>query len=209
MIERQKRLHEVYDHLREFCGVHTQTDFAKAIKYSRVYISSAMNGNEKNLTDKLFANICEAFPGTFNLDYLLTGNGTLLTTEEEVTTDQLAASTSAPQPTAQDTPDLSSMVNALIAANADTIASLKRELVSREETIEALHREVAANEQTAAALRSQLADKDTIIKAKDDLIATLLRQLAQARTTLSDYPFPIGVADRATAETKPKLNNHK
>ena len=204
MIGRQKRLHEVYDYLREFCGVHTQTDFAKAIKYSRVYISSAMNGNAKNLTDKLFANICEAFPGTFNLDYLLTGKGTLLTTEEEVSIDRLTAPTPAPQQTAPGTPDLSSMVNAIIAANADTIAALKRELVAKEETIEVLRSEVTAHEHTAATLRSQLDDKDAIIKAKDDLIATLRQQLAQARTTISDYPFPIGVADRATAETKPQ-----
>ena len=96
------------------------------------------------------------------------------------------------------------MVNALIAANADTIASLKRELVSMEETIEALHREVAANEQTAAVLRSQLDDKDAIIKAKDDLIVTLRQQLAQARVSLSDYPFPLGVADRTNIERKPQ-----
>lgn len=78
MIERQKRLHEVYEHLRKYFGVHTQIDFAEALNYSRVYISSAMNGNKKNLTDKLFTNVCEAFPGVFNLDYLLTGEGTLL-----------------------------------------------------------------------------------------------------------------------------------
>jgi hypothetical protein len=46
MIERQKRLKEVYDHLRKYFGVHTQTDFADAIKYSRPVISSALNGNE-------------------------------------------------------------------------------------------------------------------------------------------------------------------
>ena len=161
-----------------------------------------MNGNEKNLTDKLFTNICEAYPGTFSLDYLLTGNGTLLTTEEEVSIDRLTAPTPAPQQTAPGTPDLSSMVNAIIAANADTIASLKRELVAKEETIEALHREVAANEQTAAVLRSQLDDKDAIIKAKDDLIVTLRQQLAQARVSLSDYPFPLGVADRTNIERK-------
>ena len=96
------------------------------------------------------------------------------------------------------------MVNAIIAANADTIAALKRELVAKEETIEVLRSEVTAHEQTAATLRSQLDDKDAIIKAKDDLIVTLRQQLAQARTTLSDYAFPIGVADRATAETKPQ-----
>ena len=78
MIGRQKRLHEVYEHLRKYQDIHTQTDLAESLGYSRVYISSAMNGNEKNLTDKLFRNICEAFPNIFSLNYLLTGEGQLL-----------------------------------------------------------------------------------------------------------------------------------
>lgn len=204
MLERQKRLMEVWEHVHTYYGIHTKGEWADFLHYARPYISSALNGNGKYLTDKLFANICEAYPGMFNIDYLLTGNGTLLTTEEEDSIDRLTATTPAPQQTAPGTPDLSSMVNALIAANADTIASLKRELVSREETIEALHREVAANEQTAATLRSQLDDKDAIIKAKDDLIVTLRQQLAQARVSLSDYPFPIGVAERRNIEQKPQ-----
>lgn len=163
-----------------------------------------MNGNEKNLTDKLFTNICEAYPGTFSLDYLLTGTGTLLTIEEEAATDRLTHPTPALQPTAPGTPDLSSMVNAIIAANADTIAALKRELVAKEETIEVLRSEVTAHEQTAVTLRSKLDDKDAIIKAKDDLIVTLRQQLAQARVSLSDYPFPLGVADRTNIERKPQ-----
>mgnify|MGYP002513259572 CR=1 FL=1 len=81
MPNKQERLKEVYEHLRECFGVHTQTDFAESLKYSRVYISAAMNGNEKNLTDKLFTKICEAYPGVFNLDYLLTGEGSLLVDE--------------------------------------------------------------------------------------------------------------------------------
>jgi transcriptional regulator with XRE-family HTH domain len=84
MIERQKRLHEVYEYLRENSGIHTQIDFAEALKYSRVYISAAMNGKKKNLTDKLFAHICETFPVTFNLQYLLTGEGELLQQKESV-----------------------------------------------------------------------------------------------------------------------------
>lgn len=78
MVERQKRLKEVYEHLRRWSGIHTQTDFANSMRYSRNAISLALNGNEKYLTDKLFTNVCEAFPGVFNLDYLLTGEGTLL-----------------------------------------------------------------------------------------------------------------------------------
>lgn len=83
MVGRQKRLNEVYEHLRKFFGVHTKIDFAEAIKYSRVYITNAMNGDEKNLTDKLFKNICEAYPGVFNLDYLLDGEGELLANSEQ------------------------------------------------------------------------------------------------------------------------------
>jgi hypothetical protein len=98
MIPRQKRLHEVFEHLRNFFGIHTQIDFAVALKYSRVYISSALNGNEKNLTDKLFESICEAYPGVFDLNYLLTGEGQLLTIEEEVKSEDIEKSCNPQQP---------------------------------------------------------------------------------------------------------------
>ena len=86
---RKERLNEVYEYVRNHFPIHTQVDFAEKLKYHRTYISSAMHGNEKNLTDKLFTNICEAFPGVFDLDYLLTGKGSLLTTEEEVHNEDL------------------------------------------------------------------------------------------------------------------------
>lgn len=89
MSNKQKRLQEVYDHLRRWYGIHTQTDFANSMRYSRNAISLALNGNEKYLTDKLFKNICEAYPGKFNLEYLLTGNGNLLTPEEDAMSSEI------------------------------------------------------------------------------------------------------------------------
>ena len=83
MNERQKRLKEVYEHLRKFYGIHTQSDFANALRKSRNAITLALNGDEKYLTDKLFKNICEAYKGVFDLNYLLTGNGQLITHEED------------------------------------------------------------------------------------------------------------------------------
>ena len=80
---RADRLKEVYEYVRTQFPIHTQSDFAERLKYNRAYISSAMHGNEKNLTDKLFTNICEAFPGVFDLDYLLTGKDSLLTDAKE------------------------------------------------------------------------------------------------------------------------------
>lgn len=84
MSEMCKRLNEVYEHLHNFKGVHTKSGFADSIGYARTYISSAINGKENYLTDKLFRNICDAYPDTFNLQYLLTGEGELLQQKESV-----------------------------------------------------------------------------------------------------------------------------
>ena len=96
MLERQKRLNEVYEHLHSHHGVHTKGGFADAIGYARAYISSALNGNEDYLTDKLFRNICTAYPNVFSIDYLLTGVGFLLTTEEQVKSEAIEEATNPP-----------------------------------------------------------------------------------------------------------------
>lgn len=82
MLDREKRLNEVYEYVHRYFGIHTKGEFADNIRYARAYISSAMNGNEKYLTNSLFENICKAYPRVFNLDYLLTGKGELLLENE-------------------------------------------------------------------------------------------------------------------------------
>ena len=99
---KQKRLQEVYDHLRRWYGIHTQTDFANSMRYSRNAISLALNGNEKYLTDSLFKNICEAYRGVFKLDYLLTGEGQLLSIEEEVRNEDIEKMVNPQQPAMPD-----------------------------------------------------------------------------------------------------------
>ena len=169
MLDREKRLNEVYEHVHRYFNIHTKGEFADYIKYARAYISSAMNGNEKYLTDKLFDSICKAFPGVFDLDYLLTGKGSLLTIEEEVHNQDLEKLYN-PQPI-----DQSSLVNALLAAKDENIDSLKSRIADLQRTI---------------------ADKEEIIKAREDRIAELERQLAAAATSdLTRYPFTIGAAD--------------
>lgn len=80
----QKRLLEVFDHVRKYLGIRTQDDFAKFINYGRSSISSALNGKPEYITERLFRTIYVSFPGVFNLNYLLTGEGQLLTAEEDV-----------------------------------------------------------------------------------------------------------------------------
>lgn len=134
MVSREKRLHEVFEHLRKFFGIHTQTDFAVALKYSRVYISSALNGNEKNLTDKLFENICEAYPGVFNLDYLLTGNGQLLTIQEEVKSEQIEKESNPQQP--------SSYIDKMIASLEKQVKDKDDQLADKDHIIKLLEQKI-------------------------------------------------------------------
>ena len=53
MNERQKRLIEVYNYVRQHFGIHTKQGFAEALNYGRTSMSAAFNGNEGYLTDSL------------------------------------------------------------------------------------------------------------------------------------------------------------
>jgi hypothetical protein len=186
MNERQKRLKEVYEHLRKFYGIHTQSDFANALRKSRNSITLALNGDEKYLTDKLFKTICEAYKGVFNLNYLLTGEGDLLTLEEEVSTNefekQMTQQNNLPPATDQ-TYFMSKVIESIETSHAQQVASMNQQI---------------ADKQTIIDLQ---ADK---IKSQADEIARLQKFIAEIRSmptsiniedVLKKYPFAIGVAE--------------
>ena len=152
MISRQERLHEAFEYLRNNCGIHTQTDFANAIKYSRVYVSSALNGNENNLTDKLFESVCKAYPDTFNLDYLLTGNGELITKKEPET---------APIDKQQDALTYAAIqVGKMMAELSNSIASVREFQKKLEETEERLKQQSNTLNERIAQLDKMMATLD-------------------------------------------------
>ena len=176
---RADRLKEVYEYVRKRFPIHTQYDFAERLKYNRAYISSAMHGNEKNLTDKLFTNICEAFPGVFNLDYLLTGEGQLLTIEEEVKSEDLEKAinpTSAPK--AIDYTFLIEKAVEKATAYADkTIAMMEKQINRLENDLDAKEQEM----KRLQARIHELEAENNIIKNGDDF---------------RNYPFEMGVSDK-------------
>ena len=133
MIERQKRLIEVYEHLRRYFGIHTKTGFAEALHYGRTSMSAAMNGDEKYLTDSLFKNICEAFPGVFDLHYLLTGEGSLLISNENVSDKTTTINTT--------NPDVDWQKLALDTMKSQ-MADLRMQLVDKQNIIEAQQRTI-------------------------------------------------------------------
>lgn len=165
MNERQKRLIEVYEHLRRYFGIHTKTGFAEALHYGRTSMSAAMNGDEKYLTDSLFKNICETYRGVFNLDYLLTGKGSLLTVKEEVNNE-----------------DTENMVNPTHLEIPDFIQKLFDEAVRMQTRNELLERQC---EKLIGELREAKSDNDTFIeelRKSKEFNDTLAAELKISRT---------------------------
>ena len=118
MKSKQERLMEVYNYVRENCNVHTKTEFAAYLHMTQPALSAAINGHEAYLTKNLFIKISSAFPGVFNLNYLLTGQGTLL-----ANTDQIA---SEPQPQQTHALDMSYAIEKVIGRSKVRCAIKKR-----------------------------------------------------------------------------------
>ena len=115
MVDRQKRLNEAYEYLHENCNIHNKKHFADAIEYAYPYVSSALNGNEKYLTDKFFKSICAKF-SEISLAYLLTGEGELLLPRDN------------PSPTLQQESDILELYARMIRKLDDTRVELQKEI---------------------------------------------------------------------------------
>lgn len=75
-------LREAYDYLRSMGLIHTQADVAVKIGYHKSAVSQALHGIDGYITCRFVAAFNEAFGGLFNEDYLLRGEGTLLSDTE-------------------------------------------------------------------------------------------------------------------------------
>jgi hypothetical protein len=147
MNTKKDRLNEVYEHLRNNFGIHTKTQFASVLKITQPALSSAMNGNEAYLTKNLFHKICATYPGVFDLNYLLTGEGSLLAAHGGDTT----------QPSGES--DEIWAKNKTIESLKETIAALEAEIERLKESnnveIEYLKRKIQIMEMDADAVRIQ------------------------------------------------------
>jgi hypothetical protein len=183
--ERAQRLNEVYKHLFAFYDVTSKTMLAKILGIQRTGLAAAFGGNKANLTDSLFKNICKTFPGVFNLNYLLTGEGALLTIEEGVKTEDIMKSAGG----------YSSPTN-----NSDAAFMMSKNFEVMLKPILDAHDKLVAN------LEKQIADKDAQIQQQADIIASLQKVIDNLRSMsssadiekyISNNPFPIGVADKS------------
>ena len=138
MKTKKERIQAVYAHLRAYHGIHTQTELAAALHVTQPVMSAAINGNESYLTKNLFMKVCAAFPGVFNLDYLLNGDGELLTPEEQEKCSEPSQITpSYDVPNAFD--NLIEMLSRTIRESDDLRVELKQQLAEVRAAKEDLH----------------------------------------------------------------------
>lgn len=126
-----RRLNEAFRHLYANFGITSQTEFADALNVQRTGLSAAMNGSKAYLTKNLFMKLCAAFPGVFNLDYLLTGEGELLASSEQ-------------QPTPPTAPDYQ---RELIESLKSRIEDKDREIAYLRSVIDRLHHRLGVSQQ--------------------------------------------------------------
>lgn len=127
MEDNTKRLNEIYDYLLYKHIVSGQNDFADALKTSRPNVTAMLNGRQR-VTDDTLRKVCNAFPNTFSMQYLLSGEGQLLVAHGGPSSDNI---------------DQSSLINAAIAAKDETIRSKDETIASLRETIESLKQQIS------------------------------------------------------------------
>lgn len=77
-MERKERLQTAYEYLRNQGRVHTQKDVASAMEATRQNVSAALKGKDGVLTDNFLRRFNLAFGEPFNLDWLINGDGEML-----------------------------------------------------------------------------------------------------------------------------------
>ena len=197
MTTKQDRLCEVYDYLRAKKGIHTQVGFAEALHITRPAISAAMNGNEAYLTKNLFQKICAAFPGIFNLDYLLTGQGELL----------LASDSPEPSTTKDSASADVDFYHKALDNYSKMVADLRKDIEYYQQLVLDKDSTLMENNEQVISMRSQVVKLETelehtkttlaaVRKNYDQQVTTIkLLQAALAQYKSDKFPYSTGVAD--------------
>ena len=162
-------------------GVKYQKDLAAIIGVSEDTITRIMR-DQTEVTDDFLCKFNEAFDNVFNYQWLRGED------DEPMLAAELGKSN--PHPSAPMI-DNGSAINAALAAQMQTIESLK----SEKATILEVHaREIKAKDDLIQSLRDQLAAKDQLIaEQKAHLID--YRRIIDSHNGIFDYPFPIGAAE--------------
>ena len=165
MVDTREKFREMLNDIAATDGITKFNKLAEMTGINAVTFTRIKNNEIKSVSVDTFNKLNSAFNNRYNLrwfqgdsDYMLLAD----VPERE-----------------KGNPDLSSYINALLAKSDETIASLKRELATKDDIIEA---------------------KDKIIASLEQLAEERLHRIAELRhvidsNNMKEYPFPVGSAE--------------
>ena len=163
-----------YDHLKRTQGVRTQEQLAEKMGVTPETVSRIIKART-DVTEDAITRLQTASGCIFNLQWLR-GESEVMLAADVKKNDGHATGATSPS-----SPDMSSLINSIIAAKDDAIASLKREIASKDETI--------------AAKNETIATKDAAIKTLQQQVLDLRAQLAIQKGLSDGYSYPVGLAE--------------
>ena len=135
-MEKKERINQAFSYLKDNGLVHTQRDLAEKMGATAPNVSSALKGVDNVLTDNFLLRFNNAFGGIFNDNWLLTGEGSMLSASDP---NSVSASSSA---------DLSVALNKAM----DEIAAQRRITEKSQQQIDRLLSLLEADRRTSAAV---------------------------------------------------------
>ena len=153
---------------------HNQADVARKSGLFEATISRALNGKIKRVKQETLRKVNSAFGNVFNPAWLR-GDSDIMLVADLAPISSTPSQTSMPGET--DTADMSSLINAALAAKDETIMSLKRELSTKDDLIAALREQITDHNQLMRSTRQQA---DDLTKKYSDLLQahnTLLHRI--------------------------------
>ena len=170
-----------FDELKRNHGIKTQKELARRMGVNENTITRILKGYTE-VTEDIITKLQTASGCIFNLQWLRGEDPYHMLAEDVPKQDE-------PTQNTPSIPDPSSIMNAALSAQMQTIETQKQ-------TIESLKREAASKEDLIADLRARIMEKDDHISTLKARIVELQQLVAiQKNTDLGTYPFPVGVAD--------------
>ena len=164
-----------------------QLDIAEKMGMTTVGLSRGIARCKEKNDEDFIIKFHQATDEVFSLDWLLHGTGEKFTADINKSTPPPASPVSSPI-------DPSSIMNAALAAQMQTIESLKSEKAT---LLEVHARELKAKDDLIQALREQISAKDQLIAEQKARLIDYRRIVDSRDSTLTNYPFPFGVAEDA------------
>ena len=174
MVDTREKFREMLNDIAATDGITKFNKLAEMTGINAVTFTRIKNNEIKSVSVETFKKLNAAFSNRYNLRWFQGDSEYMLLAD-------------VPE-REKGNPDFSTYINALLAKSDETIASLKRELATKDDIIEAKDKIITSLEQLAEERLHRIAELRRIIDANN--IST------------SDYPFPIGAADKGRKQKK-------